>query len=128
MPFLKALVQSETQTASSEIWTLVTNSISYDNNCAMYFKILYHMLTKEKKNSLSFCCICKIYSSKYKFHALSILKLLISFIWSVPVSVSVVFVDMVWYYCWQLVLSHNTQKYKCYYKDLLPSLVWCNGR
>ena len=33
MTFLRTLVWSVTQTASSRIWTQVSDSISYDNNC-----------------------------------------------------------------------------------------------
>ena len=33
MPFLRALAQSEMQSASFRIWTQLTNSISYDDNC-----------------------------------------------------------------------------------------------
>ena len=48
MPFQSMLVQHETQIALSRIWTLVTNSISFDNNCyAKYTFKLAATLPKE---------------------------------------------------------------------------------
>ena len=42
MPFLSTLAQNETQKSSAEIWTLVTDSISYDDNRYTKHGVLLH--------------------------------------------------------------------------------------
>ena len=65
IPFQRVLVWSETQIASSRIWTWLTNSISKDNNYYIYIPPLdcKVMPTEDKTREQN----CKLYCSKNKF-------------------------------------------------------------
>ena len=53
MPFPRAFAWSETQATSSRSWTLVNNSISYNNNCSNRHTSLHNKTNKKKRRNES---------------------------------------------------------------------------